>query len=58
MGVNRMKWFRTAGVLCLTLMLIAGCRLIEEKREAEQDSTPVSSAKQVPYSSFSLRVSY
>lgn len=58
MGVNRMKWIRTAGVLCLTLMLIAGCRLNEEKREAEQDSTPVSSAKPVPYSSFSLRVSY
>ncbi|AME07478.1 YusW family protein [Bacillus siamensis] len=53
-----MKWIRTAGVLCLTLMLIAGCRLNEEKREAEQDSTPVSSTKPVPYSSFSLRVNY
>ncbi|MFT3655877.1 hypothetical protein DALLNEIH_02303 [Bacillus sp. B01(2024)] len=53
-----MKWIRTAGVLCLALMLIAGCRLNEEKRNAEQDSTPVSSAKPVPYSSFSLRVNY
>ncbi|MCC9023166.1 YusW family protein [Bacillus nakamurai] len=53
-----MKWIRTAGAVCITLMLIAGCRLNEQEREAKEDITPVSSAKPVPYESFSLRVNY
>ena len=40
MGVNRMKWFRTAGVLCLTLMLIAGCRLNEENGKRNKTAHP------------------
>ncbi|KAF1678345.1 YusW family protein [Bacillus mexicanus] len=52
-----MRLIRTAGAVCLAVVLIAGCRLNEEQ-QAEEKNTAVTQQKPVPYSDFSLHVSY
>ncbi|MEC1623876.1 YusW family protein [Bacillus mojavensis] len=53
-----MHLIRAAGAVCLAVVLIAGCRLNEEQQLAEGENTAVTHMKSVPYSNFSLRVSY
>lgn len=53
-----MHLIRAAGAVCLAVVLIAGCRLNEEQQQAEGENTAVTHMKSVPYSNFSLRVSY
>ncbi|MEC1775772.1 YusW family protein [Bacillus mojavensis] len=53
-----MHLIRAAGAVCLAVVLIAGCRLNEEQQLAEGENTAVTHMKSVPYSHFSLRVSY
>lgn len=53
-----MRLIRAAGAVCLAVVLIAGCRLNEDQQQAEGENTAVTQQKSVPYSNFSLRVSY
>ncbi|MCO4849369.1 YusW family protein [Bacillus vallismortis] len=53
-----MRLIRAAGSICFAMVLIAGCRLNEDKQQAEGENTAVTQLKSVPYSDFSLRVSY
>ncbi len=53
-----MHLIRAAGAVCLAVVLIAGCRFNEDQHQAEGENTAVTQLKSVPYSNFSLRVSY
>ncbi|WP_456270631.1 YusW family protein [Bacillus sp. JZ39] len=53
-----MHLIRAAGAVGLAVVLIAGCRFNEDQQQAEGENTAVTQLKSVPYSNFSLRVSY